>query len=1190
MRCRSCQHDNPAGARFCSACGARLAAACAACDAPLPEAARFCPACGRAVDPTPSPPAAGRAPDAYTPRHLAERILTSRAALQGERKPVTVLFCDLVGSTALAERLGPDAMHALLNRFFETALAEVHRYEGTVNQFLGDGFMALFGAPLAHEDHARRAALAALGLARATQQPFGLDSGAQVTLTVRMGLHTGLVVVGAIGDNLRMDYTAVGDCTHLAARLQQTAAPGTIVVSQATARLIDRHVALEPLGSLALRGLSGPVTAYRLTDVARRAMSTDAGGRAPGPFVGRERQTATLRALFAEAAGGQGRVAGIVGEPGLGKSRLLQEARREVGDRATWLEGRCLSYGSTIPYLPVLDLLRGACEIAETATPERAADLVRATLAELGLDPAARAPYLLHLLGLKQPDQPVLALGGDVLMARTLDTLRQLWLRASRRRPLVLVVEDLHWVDPASEACLTALAEGLAGAAVLLVTTYRPGYRPSWIDRSYATQIALASLGRDDSLRVVRALLPDPAEDDTLVRTILDKAEGNPFFLEELVRAVSQTGAGPVRVPDSVQGVLAARIDRLPESAKHVLQTASVLAREFPERLLRAICEEPERLEADLRDLTRLEFLHERSDADERTYVFKHALTQDVAHATLVAPRRRALHRRAAEALAALYPDRVADMAPVLAHHYLEAEAWAEAALHARRAAGLAAGAWANTEALVRYDQAIMAGERAGLPATERRALLEARAAIHGVLGHFEPARADLEAALALAEGEAEVDVIARGRILAALGALWGGHRDYAQGLALTRRAVELLQHTGDRHVQADARAQLGVMLLNVVQMTASRRELEAALALFEEAGDVRGQGRALEMLGMNVQLSGDLERAGAVLDRALPLLRASGDRRAEISALASESGTRAFRFGLPAALPTLRQALELARSLEARGDEAFVHALTAELQIWFGAYADAWDSASSGLAIARELGHLEWTAYGLGMLGRLHAECGDVPAARALHEEELALARRLGAHIWIADALENLGRDLVWAGELDAARRHLAEAIEVAGECLEKVVFPQLHLADCALRAGRPDEALAAVDRFRARCGQYTALLVEARRLEAEAWLAQGRTADAAAALREVIGQAERLGYAPARWLAGLGLADALMVERRLDDARCEAGAVLAMLQGVARQLPAEPLGRAFHNGQLMHRALALAGSAATGSGGAMP
>ncbi len=1181
MRCRSCQQDNPARARFCIACGTRLAAACASCGVELPEGARFCPACGRATEPVLAPAEAGHAPDAYTPRHLAERILTSRAALQGERKPVTVLFCDLVGSTAVAERLGPDAMHDLLNRFFEIALAEIHRYEGTVNQFLGDGFMALFGAPLAHEDHARRAALAALGVARAVDKPIVLDSGAQLTLSVRMGLNTGLVVVGAIGDNLRMDYTAVGDCTHLAARLQQSAAPGAIVVSQATARLIEDHVALEPLGALDVRGLSGPVTAFRLTGSAVAAGGEAGGRRARSHFVGREREAATLRELVGEVAQGHGRVAGVVGEPGVGKSRLLVEVRREVGAEATWLEGRCLSYGGTIPYLPVLDLLRGACGVVEVDPPERAADKVRATLESLGLDPVERAPLVLHLLGLKEADDALRALGGDVLAARTLDTLRQMWLRGSRQRPLVLVVEDLHWIDPASEACLASLAETVGRASVLLVTTYRPGYRPSWIDRSYATQISLAPLRREDSLRVVRSLLPDLAPDDPLTRLILDKAEGNPFFLEELVHALGDAPGGTLPVPDSVQGVLAARIDRLPETAKHVLQTAAVLGREFPERLLRAIADAPERLDEDLRDLTRLEFLYERSDADERSYVFKHALTQDVAHTTLVTPRRRALHRRAGDALAALYPERVADLAPLLAHHYLQAEAWAKASEHARRAAAMAAGAWANREALARYDQALMAGERAGLPAAERRTLLEARAAVHGLLGQFEPAQADLEAALALAEGEA--DAIAQGRVLTALGALWGGHRDYARGLDLTRRAVGLLERAGDRRALADARAQLGVMLLNVVRMTDSRRELEAALALFEQLEDVRGEGRTLEMLGMNVQLSGDLERAGVILGRVLPILRANGDRRAEISALSSETGMLTFRRGLAAARPSMRRARDLARSLEARGDEAFVHALTAEMQICFGAFGDALGEASSGLAIARELGHLEWTAYGLGMLGRLHAECGDVPGARALHEEELTLSRRLGAHIWIADALANLGQDLVYAGELEDGRRYLAEAIEVAGECTEKVIFPQLHLGVCALRAGRPDDALAAVTRFRARCGAYTVLLVEARRLEAEAWLAQGRVGDAETALRGVVGQAEAFAYWPCRWRAGLALAGALAARRHIDAARREAGLVLAGLQRVVGELPEEPLGRAFRHSELMRRASTLAASATT-------
>jgi class 3 adenylate cyclase/tetratricopeptide (TPR) repeat protein len=1176
MHCPACRLEVAVGARFCAACGTRLAPTCAACGAELPAAARFCPACGGAVA---SGAAGARTPDTYTPPHLAQRILTSRAALQGERKPVTVLFCDLVGSTAIAERLGPDAMHDLLNRFFETALAEVHRYEGTVNQFLGDGFMALFGAPLAHEDHARRAALAALGLAQALAAPLVLDSGIAVTLTVRMGLNTGLVVVGAIGDNLRMDYTAVGDCTHLAARLQQSAAPGTIVVSQATARQLDAHLALEPLGALDLRGLSEAVTVFRLTGARADPAGERVSLRARTAFVGREREAVTLQSLVADLARGQGRVAGIVGEPGVGKSRLLSELRQAVGESVAWYEGRCLSYGATIPYLPVLDLLRGVCSITDAETPEHAAERVRTTLQALGLDAAPRAPALLQLLGLKPADAETAALDGDALLGRTLDTLRQLWLRSSARRPLVLVVEDLHWIDPASERCLAGLAESLGGAAVLLLATYRPGYRPAWIDRSYATQISLAPLGRDESLRVVRSLAGPIADDATLTRLILDKAEGNPFFLEELVHAVGDEPGRSFAVPDSVQGVLAARIDRLPESAKLLLQTAAVLGREFTESLLGAIADTPDRVGADLRELTRLEFLHERADADERAYVFKHALTQDVAYATLVAPRRRALHRRAAEALMALDVDRRDDLAPMLAHHYLEAEAWAEAAVHAERAARIASRAWANREALARYDQALLAAERASRPAAERRALLEARAAVCTVLGRFDPAREDLEAALALAEG----DAAAQGRVLSALGELWGGHRDYARGLDLTRQAVSILDTAGDRPALAGARAQLGIMLLNIVRMSESRDELETAHALYESLADGRGQARVLEILGMNLMLSGDLQRAAGLLERVIPTLRALGDRRAEAGALCSQGAVLIMQQGLDIGLQSLQHALEVSRSMEARGDEAFAHALSSEMRAWFGALDAAAAEAARALAIARELGHLEWTAYALGILGRVHAECGDVAGARALHDEEAALTRRLGGHIWIADAIGNIGQDLVCAGDLHEGRRHLMEAIAIAGECREKAMFPLLQLAACELRAERPDEALAVVARFRAECGGYRALLVEARRLEAEAWRIRGRTADAEAALRAVMAESEAFQYDASRWRAGLTLAELLRARGETDEARRHAAAVQAALDRVARGLPHEPLGRAFRQSALFRDAVRLAGSAVT-------
>ena len=1166
-------HDNPAGSRFCLECGQALTLACEACGTALPAGAKFCNACGAPVGaPRHATPAVS--PESYTPRHLAERILTSRSALEGERKPVTVLFCDLVGSTALAVRLGPDAMHGVLNTFFELALAEVHRYEGTVNQFLGDGFMALFGAPLAHEDHARRAALAALGVARAVgERPLAVEGGGEVSLTVRMGLHTGLVVVGAIGDNLRMDYTAVGDTTHLAARLQQAAPPGAILLSDATARLVEAHAALERVGELELRGHSGRVTAYRLAGGVSGAGAA-AGRRARSPFVGREREMTTLQALFGDAERGQGRIAGIVAEPGLGKSRLLTEFRDGLGDRALCLEGRCLSYGAAIPYLPIVDLVRGFCGIADVDSPERIADKVGATLASLGIE-RGRATYLLQLLGVKV-DEHTSSESPDVLAARTHDTLRNAWLRSSRQRPLVLLLEDLHWIDRASEACIGSLADALGGAAVLLAATYRPGHHPPWIERSYATQVALAPLPRAASLSVVRSLRPEMTEEDARARLILDKGEGNPFFLEELVHAVTDGDSGRLAVPDSVQGVLAARIDRLPASAKQTLQVASVLGRQFPERLLRAVADAPERLDDDLRELTRQEFLHERAEGEERGYVFKHALTQEVAYDSLVVGRRRALHRAAAAGLARLDPERLDDLTPVLAHHYLAAEAWADAVAPARRAAETARRAGANSEALTRYDDALRAAERAGLPGVERRALLEERGGVQAGLGRFEPARGDLEAALALAEGDG--DAVAQARLLAALGALWGGHRDYARGIELTRRALELAGPTGDRRALAETRVQLGVMLLNLARMRESRRELQAAMALFEAAGDGLGAARAQEVLAMNLQLSGDADAAIAELDHALTLLREAGDRRTEIPALVSLGSAFAWTRGFDEGLICLRRGLHLAESLEARSDEAFMRAAIADFGMGFGEYTVGHREAAAALVIARELGHREWTAYALGALGRVHAECGLVDEARRLHDEELVITRQLGGAIWIADALGNLGHDLLAAGELDAAAQWLEQAVTAAAECAQKAIFPLFDLGDIALARGAAAAALDAVTRVRAAAPGYRILLHDAARIEAAAWALQGRHADAERLLRDVIRAAERYRLQPTRWRAGVALAELLAARGRGAEARQEAATVVSALEAFARELSPATLARSFLERPLAARARALA------------
>jgi predicted ATPase len=438
-------------------------------------------------------------------------------------------------------------------------------------------------------------------------KPYGVECA------FRMGLNSGLVVVGSIGDNLRMDYSAVGDTTNLAARLQDHAAPGDILISESTGRLVQDAVRLEALPPVAVKGKTEPVPLYKvISTLPRRSPIASRSERTLSPFVGRERELATLEAVFAQVEAGSGQVVGIVAEAGGGKSRLLYEVRQRLQDkRVTYLEGRCLSYGSSMPYHPLINVLRHHCGIIETDSPEALSEKIYFALQEVGMNPEASAPYLLQLLGVKAGTEPIAVLTPEAIRTHTFETLKQMTLNGSQRRPLIFEIEDVHWIDKTSEAYLASLVESLPGASLMVLTTYRPGYHPSWLAKSYATQLALRSLVSQDAVTVVHSTSQQHALPAPLIQVIVDKAEGNPFFLEELTRAVIEHRElqGETTVPDTIQGVLMARMDRLPEAHKRLLQTASVLGREFSPRLLAAVWDGTSALEPLLLELKRLEFL-----------------------------------------------------------------------------------------------------------------------------------------------------------------------------------------------------------------------------------------------------------------------------------------------------------------------------------------------------------------------------------------------------------------------------------------------------------------------------------------------------------------------------------------------------------------------------------------------------
>ncbi|HYZ40456.1 MAG TPA: adenylate/guanylate cyclase domain-containing protein, partial [Stellaceae bacterium] len=626
-------------------------------------------------------------------------------------KQVTVLFCDIVGSTPLTERLGAEAMRDLVSSFLAASLAEVDRYGGTAPQFTGDGFMALFGAPVTQEDHVQRALLAGLAIQRAlggTEDTNGADN---LELPVRIGIHTGPVVFGPITDRFRMDYTAIGDTANVAARIQQAADPATILLSEATYELAKSYARVEPVGPLVLKGKTDPITAYRLLEIsqARAALRPSTAARNT-TFVNRQSDLAVLNNFLRQVESGHRQAVGIVGEPGIGKSRLLAEFRRQLAaERVTWIEGRCVSYGTAIPYLLMLDLLRSNCGILETDTPESMIAKVRSGLERVGIDPDQDSLVLLHLLGVKDAETAPALANPEAVKERTFEIFRQVTIQLSLERPLVLVFEDLHWVDKISEEFLGFLAENIGDARILMVATYRPAYRPPWIGKSYAGQVPVQPLSRDDSFNVVRSVLNVERIIELATEEIVAKADGNPLFLEQLTLHAGEAKdlRSGLMVPNTIHDVVMARIDRLPDELKRLLQIASVIGREFSLRLLSAVWRGVEPLECLLPELNRLEFVYQRVVGDGVVYVFRHALTQETAYGSLLERQRRAHHGIVGHALEHLYRDRRDEVAELLALHFGRSHEAEKAIDYAILAAQKSQRRWANSAALACFGDAL---------------------------------------------------------------------------------------------------------------------------------------------------------------------------------------------------------------------------------------------------------------------------------------------------------------------------------------------------------------------------------------------------------------------------------------------------------------------------------------------------
>ena len=1101
MRCPRCQAANPTWARFCGECGTRLALTCPHCGAEVSSVKSFCWSCGGQL----AHPATDQVPPpvAYTPVHLAERILTSKAALEGERKKITVLFADTKSSMELLADRDPEDARKLLDPVLEHMMEAVHRYEGTVNQLAGDGIMALFGAPLAHEDHAVRACYAALDMQAAIRRyAEKVRHTHGVELQIRVGLNSGEVVVRAIRSDLRMDYTAVGQTAHLAARMEQLATPGTVRLTVDTLRLAEGYFEVRSLGLVPVKGLEQPINIYELIGARpRRARFHAATARGLTQFVGRENELEVLNQALARAAAGRGQVIAIVGEAGVGKSRLVWEvihSHRVQG----WLvlQAGSVSYGKATSYLPVVDLLKGYFCIEDRDEPRTAREKVMGKLLTLDRTLESDLPALLSLLDVPTDDQQWSTLDPPQRRRRTLDSVKRLLLCESEVQPLLVVFEDLHWIDSETQSVLDELVESLSAARLLLLVNYRPEYQHAWATRTNYGRVLLKPLPAESAEQLLTALLGSNAALEQLTHMLIARTEGNPFFLEESVRTLVETGAltgergahklarplPAIQVPETVQAVIAARIDRLCATDKALLQMASVLGKDVPFGLLQAIAEIAEdELHAAIGRLRAAEFLHEFEFLPDVQYTFKHALTHQVAYGSLLQDRRRALHVRIVEIIERIYPERLAEQIDRLAHHAFLGADWAKAVTYLQQAGAKALARSVNREAVRYFEEALTALTH--LPETRetveqaidlrfdlRNALLPLVewGRIEGYLREAEALARKLNdrrrlasvsgymSGLQLNTGGRTSDVRAFADEVEAIGASLG---DVPLQIAGTYYHVWLGDLSGDyRGTERRCRTLIdtlpGDLSRNRFGLVAypavvARAFLARALAELGAFGEGRDHGQeavrlaesldhpfsliwACLNLGRLEGLRGEFTRAIILLEHAVTLSNELNIAYLTPIALAALGHIYARSGRVEQGVSWLQQALAGYASAGIGYLRSMSMVQLGEAHFLAGRAEEAWDFGTRAVVLAREReerGHEAWAHHLLGEMAS-HRDCPNVAAAEAHYAASTALALELGMRPLVARCRFSLGQLYGRAGDRRATE-HLTSAISLFQE-----------------------------------------------------------------------------------------------------------------------------------------------------------
>ena len=1237
--CKHCNFSNPEGAKFCSNCGGPLSLNCTNCAAELAPGAKFCSNCGQAqaesaqAAPVPQPaaqpaqtspaPTSGNL-EKYIPAELLEKLEAARnggsaqEGALGERRIVTMLFCDIQGSTAAAGKLDPEEWHEIVNGTFEHMIAPIYKYEGTIARLMGDGVLAFFGAPIAHEDDPQRAVLASLEILE------GIETYRQkiikewdIDVKVRVGINTGLVVVGGVGSDLRMEYTALGDAINLAARMEQTAQPGTIQISEDTHRLVAPIFSFEDLGGVEVKGKLEPVQAYRVLGIKMQPGQIRGIEGLDAPLIGRAAEMETLRALMAKVYAGQGQITSIMGEAGLGKSRLLSELRKlpppAAGKKSKllWLEGRSLSYETSTPYAPFLDLFSQHFGLDAHQTDDERHKIIKKHVAKVAADQMdAIVPFLASML-----DVALTGEDGERIRYLTPPQLRQGVYQAvctyierlALQDPLAVVIDDVHWIDPTSLDLLSHLLPLAEKVPLLIILLFRPRRdEPSWqihetAARDYAHRyhaISLQPLNKESSRQLVANLLEVDDLPQSVRTMIMDKAEGNPFYVEEVIRSLLDSGLiirvddhwqttreiTNITVPDTLSAVIMTRLDRLDEKSRQAAQTASVFGRQFQYKLLEEVHNIKEPLEPILDDLQRRELIREKSRLPQHLYLFKHSLTQETVYSSMLLKKRRELHKSVAESLEKNEPERVNE----LARHFFEAREYARALPYLVEAGSRAAKAYSTQEAIQLFAQAIELLEKTDEDIPLARRAFEGLGGTLEFAFDFPKAAETYQQMIEFGETHADIpmQVSAKNKLAKTVG----------MGMAQFERALELLSEAEQLARQVDDMPGLAEGSMIQCAFCTAQADFDGAVSFLGQAVEI---GQLLEediprLYGLThiantYTYMGLFDEAWKTIQEAKALAEETGNRQYMAELMTFSMPFNHFRNGeIEQARQTTQEGVQIASQIGSIPSDAIGNYFLGYLAQLEGQYEDALTHYQNALEISSgSIPYLETVI--LCLMGSTYLEIGSVLKDKVLHYHDQAedlldshpMAGVMGSAAWA-----ELGFCALAVDKLDLARSLFDQGLSTPTAMMH-LSRPKLLLGSAFvnLAENQIDAACESIEEAQS--------YIEARQMKHEApaaslamgkvCFAEGQFEKALECFTHAEEAALALGFLPVVWQAQAYAARALQQMNLDEQAQEKQDQALETIDGLKGLFENQELRAAFENSAM--RELNVSFSQPTGS-----